>query len=67
MSRPRTEDGDTFSYQPAGENTHGITSISFTVGSGGTAASADIGNFTGDSPLTQNLGAFFRASLAGGQ
>jgi len=53
-------DGDTFTYQPPGENGLGITAVSFKVGAGGTATSVDIGNFNGGGPLTANLGTFIR-------
>ncbi|MGH9097754.1 MAG: serine hydrolase [Acidimicrobiales bacterium] len=54
-------DGDTFSYEPTGENALGITAVVFTIGSGGTATSVNIGNFNGQNPLTQNLGVFVRS------
>lgn len=54
-------DGDTFSYEPTGENALGITAVAFAVGSGGTATTVNIGNFNGDSPLTKDLGTFLRA------
>ncbi|MGH7911042.1 MAG: serine hydrolase [Candidatus Dormibacteraceae bacterium] len=53
-------DGDTYSYEPTGENALGITGVVFAIGSGGIARSVDIGNFNGANPLTKDLGTFVR-------
>ncbi|MGH9096489.1 MAG: hypothetical protein ACRDWB_03625 [Acidimicrobiales bacterium] len=62
MAFPLTHwDGDTFSYEPTGENALGITAVVFTIGTGGTATGVNIGNFNGAPPLTQNLDSFLRS------
>ena len=53
-------DGNVFSYEPIGENALGITAVTFTVGTGGTATKVNVENLNGEPVIDPELGTFTR-------